>query len=182
MAQFNKQEFIDSTLKKIADQKAFVKELSQSPIEEITKKASEKEWSALECVDHMNKAMSLYTEQMKELNLESGEEEIVKIGLKGNFFAEGMRPKGEKISYKMPTTKIFVPEKNDATIILENFLKTLDWSENFLLKNRQNKWHKVKVTSALGPLVKFNLAEAFNFLLAHNERHILQARKAMNRM
>ncbi|MEQ8927261.1 MAG: DinB family protein [Fulvivirga sp.] len=180
MATFNKQEFIDSMLNKIDEQKTFINKINKQPQENLTKKADEKSWNALECVDHMNKAMSLYTDQMKPLKLIEGVEEEVKIGWKGKFFAEGMRPKGEKISYKMPTTKIFIPASKTADETLNSFLQTLEWSKEFLESNRSKEWKGKKVTSALGPLVKFNLAEAFNFLLAHNERHILQAQKAMN--
>lgn len=180
MAKLNKEEFINTMLQKISNQINFVEDLSNKPDEELNSKPTPKAWNALECVDHMNRLLLLYTNQLLPMELDHDFEDTVSIGMKGRFFAEGMRPKGEKISYKMSTAKVFTPSKTNKQS-LDDFKRTLESAQKFLEVNRNKKWKGKKVTSALGPLVKFNIAEAFNFLLAHNERHILQAQRAMNR-
>ena len=179
MARFNKQEFIKQQKQLIEEQMAFARSLHSIDIHTLEKRPNSKAWNTLECLDHMAKSMSVYGNQLKQLNLNGNSEVKISIGLKGRFFAEGMRPKGEKISYKMKTMKNLEPQEGEVSLNIQSFIDELSVFDQFIDQNINSNWNGVKITSAVGPLVKFNIAESINFLLAHNSRHILQAKKAM---
>lgn len=181
MAKINKKEYINDLLKQIDVQISFGESLREADPSSLKFRENEKKWNALECIQHMNQSMQIYTDQLVEKKLDTAEEETVKIGWKGNFFAEGSRPKGEEISYKMKTMKALEPISADIKSI-SKFISLLELIKMFIAENRDGNWTKGRVKTALGPLVKLNIAEAINFVLAHNERHILQAKKAMARM
>ena len=109
MARFNKSEFIENQKALIEEQKAFALSLKGIDNDVLLKRPNTKAWNTLECLNHMAKSMEVYGNQLKNLHLNGESEKQVKIGIKGNFFAEGMRPKGEKVSYKMKTMKKLRP-------------------------------------------------------------------------
>ena len=178
MAKINKKEYINDLLTQIDVQISFGESLKEVDQSSLLYKENENKWNALECMQHMNQSMQVYTDQLAHIVLQNGVEDTIKIGWKGNFFAEGSRPKGEEISYKMKTMKALEPN-NAGDESIDIYISLLGLIKSFITQNRDRSWTKGRVKTALGPLVKLNIAEAINFVLAHNERHILQAKKAM---
>ena len=178
MAKINKEEYLNDLLNQIDVQISFGESLREAEQSSLLFKENENKWNALECIQHMNQSMQVYTDQLAHIVLQSEAEDTVKIGWKGNFFAEGSRPKGEEISYKMKTMKALEPNKASSESI-DNYISLLELIKTFITQNKDRSWTKGRVKTALGPLVKLNIAEAINFVLAHNDRHILQAKKAM---
>lgn len=179
MANYIKENFINRQIQLIDNQLEFAMQLLNIPLEQLIYKEQHEKWNALECIEHMNKSMNIYLKQFAGLALKAKDEEFIKIGLKGNFFAEGMRPKGEKISYKIKTMKYLEPDINGIETVY-TFIEMLNAMKSFMLKNKDNSWNKGKVKTALGPLVKLNIGEAINFVLAHNERHVQQAKNSLS--
>ncbi len=179
MARLNKVEFCNELQNQLNAQIQLANSFKELGLDVLNNKESLKKWSVLECFDHINLSTLVYTDQLEKTSLDSGSEEFIKIGWKGNFFAEGMRPKDEVISYKMKTFKRLNPKSNLTLDAIEEFLRLSNKLSTFISDHQNDKWNNIKVVSALGPVLKFNLGEALNFVIAHNERHLLQAKNAL---
>ena len=101
----------------------------------------------------------------------------------GNYFVKMIKPKSdERIPSPMKTMKKFIPELkvNDNTI--RNFLTDQEGIIKALELSKQLDLNKIKITSAIGPIVTFKLGDAFRFLIGHNQRHIIQAKRVLENL
>ncbi|MTI39221.1 DinB family protein [Fulvivirga lutimaris] len=179
MAKISQQEFLSSLEDEISRQLEFAKNLEDYSEETLNQKVDAKSWSVLECLEHMNLSMLIYLDQFKMINNFKPSGGLVNFGIKGKFFAEGMRPKNDKIAYKMKTFKKLTPASHLGKQVIENFLSYSTWLSGFIKSHKSHDLNRIRVKTALGPLVKLNVAEALSFVIAHNERHIWQANNVL---
>ncbi len=155
-------------------QVAFAKGFEQYSDETLNQKVDAKSWSVLECFEHMNLSMLVYLNQLKKINNYRPSNGLIKFGIKGKFFADGVRPKNDSISYKMKTFKKLTPSSGLGRSVINDFIKHSNWFSQFINEHKSDDLNSIKVKTALGPLVKLNVAEALCFIIAHNERHVWQ--------
>lgn len=151
----------------------------------LTKRPNPNHWSIIEVIGHMNSAYFLYESRIdqKLQELPSTDETVdqFKAGRKSAFFIKSITPQGTTRPMKMKTMKRFEPvfavEELNAEKI-EAIFKTFYNYKKHLKKSiqtaRSKKVKHSKINSALGPIVKFYLPEAFEFLIGHDERHLVQ--------
>jgi len=150
---------------------------------QLTKRPAPNRWSILECIEHMNIANAHYISQF-DVKLPAAKPAMnaseFKPGLMGSYFVKMIKPKSDgRIPSPMKTMKKFIPELkvNDNTI--RNFLVDQESIIKALELSKQLDLNKIKVTSAIGPIVTFKLGDAFRFLIGHNQRHIIQAKRVL---
>jgi hypothetical protein len=179
----NTKELIDNlredTLHIVEQVETQIKPLSQ---EMLTFKSEPKKWNILECISHMNIADRHYYDEIgKKLAIDvSFAKETFSGGALGNYFTKMMKPKENKvIPNKMKTIGKFYPvismigEGNNDTI--DTFLNDQKLLLDLLDQAKSVDLEKVKIKSALGGWLMFKLGDAFRFIIAHNQRHVLQA-------
>ena len=153
--------------------------------ERLSRKPSEDKWSIRACFQHLNLTLEVYVSQMLDVIKDPDKypqtEDEFTLGFMGRMGVRAMQPKeGEKISYKMKTFKVLDPERsnpgdNAVGVFLdhqEDLLRVIDGLEHMSLS-------KPKITTVIGPLFKMSIGDALHFMIAHNQRHILQARKVL---
>ncbi|MEQ9299302.1 MAG: DinB family protein [Cyclobacteriaceae bacterium] len=159
-----------------------LKELSES---QLNWKPSPKKWSILECVEHMNTACRHYIPEIKKqisaASRDAATDEF-KPGLLGNYLTNMMQPQSDgKIKGKMKTISKFEPTAS-ALISHEVFGECIQHHKEllgFIQESAKLNLNKVRVTSALGPVIRFKLGDCYRFNTAHHQRHILQAQNVM---
>lgn len=89
----------------------------------------------------------------------------------------------------MKTMKRFEPEYQAKEVEYENknavfhtFFNYQDHLKNAIQKARLKKVRKGKIVSAIGPIVRFYLPEAFEFLIGHQERHLVQIEEVLEQI
>lgn len=153
----------------------------------LRERPNEKAWSSIEVIRHMSIGHQAYQKNvsnaLSQLKEALPAEFIVAKGVP-SFLIKRFPPQEEgKIKFKMKTTKMFKPVYSDEEIgkmdlnpiidELKNGLFELkSWVEDYRTKEAASK----RFDSALGPIVRFNVAEACEFILCHNERHFQQIR------
>lgn len=147
-------------------------------------KASENEWSILECIEHLNRYGDFYipeiTQRIAASNKKEGSLEF-KSGLLGNYFAKSMLPK-EKLN-KMNTFKSMNPlDSNLDKSTLEKFIAQQKQILDLLQQARNIDLNKTKTSISISKLIKLKLGDTFRVVIYHNERHIVQANKVLKRM
>ena len=146
---------------------------------------SEKSWSIMEVIEHMMIAQNVYEEKItKKLNSREGKlVEASGISVSGvpSFLIKKFAPKEDKIRMKMKTSKIFDPRVNyhgdDTEKTFQEFDACLEKLKSWIELYRKEPISLKKFNSAIGAVVRFNAAEACEFILAHNERHFFQIDK-----
>jgi len=150
--------------------------------EAITYKTADNTWSILECIDHINIANKHYHDQIeiKLRDQQTTPKENYSGGVLGNYFTKMMKPREDKsIPGKMNTISKFYPvislQSNNHNAVLDAFLKDQHKLLGLLDSARSANLAKIKIKSALGGWLMFKLGDAFRFMIAHSERHVLQA-------
>lgn len=162
--------------------------LRRSPQLLLTSPAPGK-WSAAEVLDHMIQGHAAYREKLdgalSQLR-QTDPWEHLRARRLPNMLFKGFTPKEGRIRYKMKTMKVFEPkmllaaqEGNGLPELARAFFASLDHLEELARKSKTLDVARVKFPSAIGPLVRFNVSEAVEFILRHNERHLLQIRQTL---
>ena len=156
-------------------------EVAEFSDEKLNWKASEKRWSILEVISHLNRVYEKYLDNF-QLAIDSAPElssdEVLEYQstILGRLSIYSMKPKGEKRRFKMKTFDFFnpisEPDKKNETIDL--FLTNKEAFNELIRQARVKNLKDIKMPTALGEKMKFYVPECFRFILAHEQRHIVQ--------
>ncbi len=158
--------------------------ISLTKIDQLKLKAkpSETSWSALECLDHINRYGEFYIPIFKKaLNKASKRRSSTYIpGWLGNKMANDMLPQNGKLKSTMKTfksknpsldgvnsnaLKIFIDQQAELLSLLEK-AKALDLGSC-----------RVKTTI---PMLRLKLGDTLRFVIFHEVRHVEQAKRALS--
>ena len=144
--------------------------------EELNHKENIEKWSILECIEHLNLYGEFYNPEIRKRieTSNSKPSKIFKSGVIGNYFVNTMRPK-KKLN-KMKTFKDKNPLGSRLNVEVidrfigqqKDFLDLIEMSKNINLT-------KTKTSISISKLIKLRLGDTFRFIIAHNERHLIQA-------
>lgn len=139
-------------------------------------------WSIGECFEHLNLALNIYIPQMetiiKNKKKYMGQNEQFSYSLLGKMAVKAMLPKANKcIPYKMKTFRKLKPLKSEANKrrILGKFLSYQKLTLDIIHELQEVNLEIPKIITAAGPLLKMRIGDALHFMVAHNQRHIVQA-------
>lgn len=147
--------------------------------EVLLQSASNGGWSIAQCFDHLNSYGDYYlpaiSKGLNKSNFTSRPTTFKSTWL-GNYFTKLMEPSTSM--KKMKAFKNHIPKKElNPHAVIATFISQ---SELFLslLKHAQDKdINAIKIPISLTPLIRMKLGDVFQFILAHNDRHIAQAQR-----
>lgn len=145
-----------------------------------TRPAAER-WSVLEIAEHMNLSSGHYFKLLRKVYSDPGSslqlKEYFVPGRFGEMSVKAMRPTQEgTINWKMRTLGIFEPRTaaRKGMAALDELRSMLEGFHDLLEKARTRGIEGEKITSTLGPILRFRTGDAFRFPIAHQQRHFLQ--------
>lgn len=146
-------------------------------------RAEEGSWSALECVEHLNRYGEFYLPEITQ-RMESGSIKnpaVFKTGLLGNYFAKSMLPK-EQLN-KMNTFKSMNPlgSNLDKTAVIK-FKSQLEEMLQLLETAKGVDLTRTKTGISISSWIKLRLGDTFRVVIYHNERHMVQVQKVLEGM
>lgn len=156
----------------------FVESLLNISDEKLNFRNSEKSWSILECLEHLNLYGKFYIPEISNRlkNSDTKPTEIFSSGIAGNYFAESMLPK-ENLN-KMKTFKSMNPIHSDLDKrVLTEFIAQQKQMIHLLNDAENVNLNKVKTSISISKLIKLKLGDTFRFVIYHNLRHIEQAKR-----
>lgn len=138
-------------------------------------------WSLLECIEHLNRYGRFYLPEIEQrIQGSSHASDDFKSGWLGDYFAKSMLPK-EKLN-KMKTFKVMDPAGSSLSrSVIQEFLDQQKQMLQLLRKSSKISLTKTKTSISISPLIKLRLGDTFRVVVYHNERHLVQAEKALNK-
>ncbi len=143
-------------------------------------------WSALDCISHLNLAMDVTQDEIdKRITraLAKGQRpnEHYRPGFLGQRFARLLAPRDGDVRRRFKTFKRFKPMVRPGTEnqILDGFRQRIARLGTQVETSTKVDLNRCRTNSNFGPIVRFKLGDTFPIILAHNERHLIQARKAL---
>lgn len=150
-------------------------------------------WSAAQCLEHLNiygryylPAIEKAIEEAKRKNSrrshgsETRAQEF-RSGWLGNYFANLMRPKPDgQLKSKMKAPRNAVPSPApDPRATLAEFIDQQEKLLQLLTAAADVNLNQIRIPISIAPWIRLKLGDTFLFLVAHLERHVLQAERAM---
>lgn len=184
---------IDALQQQLREQLAHVDALLDLPTERLLKRPAPDRWSVMEVVQHMNLSSGHYHRLLQRLYANENNglrfRSTFTPGLLGQYSVNSMTPKPNgDIPMRMRTLRMFDPARtapvnaDDALAPLLRFREMLQGFMGLLERARTRGLEGGKVTSTLGPIIRFKAGDAFRFPIAHQERHFLQIDRTLERV
>ena len=136
-------------------------------------------WSIAQCLAHLNSYGDYYLPQIQNgLNkpVSPPVSEKFQSSWLGAYFTRLMDPEtGKK---KQKAFKNHIPTPNlDAYAVVAEFIQQQETLLAYLQQARQTDLNKIKIPISIMKWLKLKLGDVFQFLIAHNERHMVQAKR-----
>jgi hypothetical protein len=159
---------------------SYTQQLEALPDQELTQKADATSWSALECIEHLNRYGHFYLPEISRRIAETRTEAVpvFKSGWLGNYFANSMLPKEKQ--NKMKTFAAMNPLNSpiDRTVI-DTFMLQLQTMLDLLQQCRSVNLNTIKTSISISSLIKLKLGDTLRVVIYHNERHVKQIARAI---
>ncbi|WP_153795718.1 DinB family protein [Foetidibacter luteolus] len=149
-------------------------------------KPGEKKWSANECLQHLNSYGRYYIpamEQAIQSSVCAKQHPSAKFssGFLGGYFTKMMQPKQNGvISNKMKSPGAHAPKSIlQSHEVIREFIDQQEKILKLLYVAKRVDLNKTRVPISIAPFIKLKLGDVLSFVIAHNERHVLQAENAL---
>lgn len=153
--------------------------------EDLNMKPHDKAWSILEIFKHLNLVHQFYLQQMerKVPQLKAPDSDQLAPGWLGRTAVKNMEPGNNgSIPFKMKTFKKIDPiqarargEAIVADVVFRDFVEDLQRLEDLIQQAENKSLENAKIQTVL-PLLKMRISDALPFILAHAQRHVVQAK------
>lgn len=154
--------------------------LREHELDALNKKASADSWSALECVEHLNRYGDYYLPEIT-MRLQTAAQPKSKVFISswlGNYFAQSMLPKEN-----LNTMKTFEDKDPNGSILdigtIDKFVDQQKQMLELLNQIRHVDLIRTKTSITISKWIKLRLGDTLRVIIYHNQRHLLQAEKAL---
>lgn len=150
------------------------------PDQALLNSSVEGSWSAAQCLEHLNQYGNYYLPQIEKALLHAStakSDDPFKSTLLGSYFTRMMDPDSGK--RKVKTFKEYIPVSDlDPHQAVAEFIQQ---QERLLQYIRQASGANLnaRIPISLTKWIRLKLGDVFQFIVAHNERHIRQAKRAL---
>lgn len=153
------------------------------PEEILLKPAPDGGWSIAQCLAHLNSYGRFYLPAITyAIHHPRGKatNEAFKSGWLGNYFTQMMQPGASTKKYRSPKAHSPAPHLEARAVVAE-FILQQEQLMNCLRKARATDINATRVPVSISKWIRLKLGDTFRFLIAHNERHMLQAKRHLDK-
>jgi hypothetical protein len=152
------------------------------PPEVLASRPAEGRWSAVECISHLVVTSEGYVPLMSgalKANVPVGGTLRYKMDAPGWLIARSLEP---PVRLRARTVHEFLPRPfGSATEALARFEELQEGTERVLESAEGYDLNRIMLVSPFNRRVRYNLYSCFQIVLAHQRRHLWQARRAIQR-
>ncbi len=186
MKKFKSDELIDSLQADVKQLMAAAEQMKDMDKVKLAYPLTEGRWTAIQALEHLNMYGRYYLPAIeKAISINTGGKAAwFNTGRMGGYFTNMMMPKTVyEVKNKMKAPKGYVPPAalNSESVIKE-FLEQQRQLWQLLDRARERNLNDIRIPITLSKLIKLKLGDTFRFLVAHEQRHMIQARNAIHEL
>jgi hypothetical protein len=173
-------EFIDQVESELEEQlKEVIAVFQNLSAKKLLQPGPGNSWSIAACFTHLNSYADFYLPRLAkaiEKARPAKEDQAFKHSLLGRYFIKSMDPDRSKRKFKA-LIKHLPGEVGDPHAAVSSFIGHL---ENLLMLSRKAKPKMLTrdlLATSISPVLKINAGDAMVFLIKHNRRHLMQAKR-----
>lgn len=180
MPPVNKNQFLDRLESRVERHlQEAIKSFQNEPNEILLRAAPDGGWSIAQCLEHLNGYGHFYLPEIEKGLSKSVEDHVSDTFTStwlGTYFTCMMEPSTNTKKYKAFKNHV-PPSQLDAPAVVAEFIQQQETLLKYIKQARNVDLDRMKVPISISKWVKLKLGDTFQFLIAHNERHILQAKR-----
>lgn len=136
-------------------------------------------WSVAQCLEHLNAYGRYYLPAIRNRLPKPGNYKTAKpfrSSWFGAYFTRMMEPStGKK---KIKAMKAYIPPAQlDAHAVVRDFIAQQETLLALLRQSNQCDLNRIRIPISIAQFIRLKLGDVFQFLIAHNERHLQQAKR-----
>ena len=147
---------------------------------------AEGKWTAIQALEHLNMYGRYYLPAIeKAISLNTGGKAAwFNSGRMGDYFTNTMKPKNVfEVKNKMKALKGYVPAVAlNPDKVLNEFVEQQHQLLQLLDCARERNLNEIRIPISISKLIRLKLGDTFRFLVAHEQRHMIQARNAIHNL
>lgn len=151
--------------------------------QELNWKPLPEQWSVAECLEHLNIYSRYYNPAMEQAIAAGKKHASVdrfESNWFGNFSVKSVHPDNTK---KQNTLKRLNPSQSAIpNDVIEDFLKHQKKLQELIAQSGSVNLNKIKIPAEIAKLMKLKLGDCLRFVVAHEQRHIQQAKRVLEGM
>ncbi|MGK0412256.1 MAG: hypothetical protein ACJA1B_000447 [Polaribacter sp.] len=154
--------------------------LKEETLASLNWKQNNESWSALECIEHLNRYGGFYIPEItKKIKASKHKSSVIfKSNWLGTYFSKSVSY-NEDLN-KMKTFKSMNPLNSKLNIqTLEKFINQQHQIIELLDASKNVNLDKTKTAISISKLIKLKLGDTFRVVIYHNKRHMKQAEKTI---
>ena len=166
-----------------------IAEWQMLPPEHLAQQPGPNQWSAAQCMEHLNHYGLHYLPAIERAIASARQRgkapvDVFQSGWLGAYFTQLMLPQADgRLKSKMESPKDAVPSMApDPQSTLAEFIEQQERMLQLLDAARLVNIQAVRVPISLSRWIRLRLGDTFGFVVAHNERHVAQAERALERV
>ncbi|HTR29642.1 MAG TPA: DinB family protein [Puia sp.] len=138
-------------------------------------------WSIVEIFGHLNLSNEIYIRYILPRVTLAPDQPLDEFSSSwlGDWAYNKIIPRPDGSVLKMKTAKSVLPVRpnEDCQEVLLSFHRTCDALDDILRHSATKDLRRIRIPFHFVPFLHFSLGETLRFLIAHNERHLLQAQR-----
>ena len=140
-------------------------------------------WSVAQVLEHLNAYNRYYLPIIEKSMIHISKDTSAWFipGFWGNYFTKMMMPKNVyEIKNKMKTSRNYAPSKGvNVEAVFKEFVQHQNKILQLLDVARRRNLNTIHIPISISKLIRLKLGDTFRFLIAHEQRHMIQARNAI---
>jgi len=183
MKKFKVDELIDQLQTDVRQIIAAAEHLKKADSVKLTYAPEEGKWSVVQCLEHLNAYNRYYLPQIDKATAHISKDLNAWFvpGFWGDRFTKMMLPTNVyEIKKKMKAPKGYRPEKSlNVDAVFKEFFEHQSKLLRLLDVSRKRNLNTIYIPISISKFIKLKLGDTFRFLVAHEQRHTIQARNAL---
>lgn len=135
-------------------------------------------WSIVQCLDHLNSYGHYYLPKMREMlkaAAHSDKPDFTSTRI-GAYFTKMMDPETGKRKFK--AFKGHIPHSAlDSADVVAEFVRQQEELLLLLREGSRKDLDAIRIPISILPIIRMKIGDVFQFIIAHNERHMQQAKR-----
>lgn len=183
MPKYKSEDLLNELIKDVQRVKESAQFFQSSDQNKLAYSPDKSKWSVVQILEHLN-AYNRHYLPLIERNLSivtHSRNPIFAPGFWGEMFTKKMKPTNVyEIKNKMKAMKAYsFPNSLNVETVLQEFMTHQDKLIKLLEMAKNSDLNNIRLPITLTSLVKLKLGDLFRFLIAHEQRHMIQARNTV---
>lgn len=183
MEKFKSEELINQLAADVQKIIAAAEHLRQADPVKLSYPPEDGKWSVAQVLEHVNSYNRYYLPAIEKAMVHVSKDLNAWFvpGFWGNYFTKMIRPKNVfEIKNKMKTPKSYRPDRGlNVEAVFNEFLEHQQKLLRLLETARKRNLNTIYIPLSITNMIKLKLGDAFRFVIAHEQRHMIQARNAV---